>query len=125
MKGRRGSTDTVAFTDCNSVIDPKGQTKMCTVRRLDCDVLCKRVSSFPLPCHSCHSFRSTLRSSLSRQKSSSQDDRTNVASGTGCKVDDLALLHHLLEKPLEFHKAQESQSLPKLKEIFFTYIEQI
>lgn len=73
--------DTIAFIDCNSVIDPKGRTQLCIVRRVDCDVLCKRVSSFPLPCQSCHSFRSTLRSSVSRQRSS-QDDRTNASSRT-------------------------------------------
>ena len=28
MKGNRGSTDTVAFIDCNSVIDLKGQTNV-------------------------------------------------------------------------------------------------
>ena len=82
MKGSRGSTETIAFIDCNPVINPKGQTQTCTVRRVDCDVLCNQVGYFPHPCQSCQSFRSTLRSSLSRHKSSSQDDRTDVSSRT-------------------------------------------
>ena len=45
-------------------------------------MLCNQVGSFPHPCHSCQSFQSTLRSSLSRHKSSSQDDRTDVSSCT-------------------------------------------
>ena len=30
----------------------RGQTQTCTVRHVDCDVLCKRISSFPLSCQS-------------------------------------------------------------------------
>ena len=49
MKGSRGRAEIIVFIDCNSVINPKGQMHKCTMRRVDCDVLCNQVGCFPNP----------------------------------------------------------------------------
>ena len=82
MKRTSGNKETIAFIDHNPVTDLMGQTRKCTIRRVDCDIICKREETFLYRCHSCQSYRSTLRASLSRHKSSSQIDRTGASSCT-------------------------------------------
>lgn len=66
IKGQRGYGETVVFVDERPVIDSRGESHPRTVRRVDCDILCEPSGRNPLRCQSCQSFRSTLRSSLSR-----------------------------------------------------------
>ena len=80
MKGQRGSGDTVAFVDKHPVIDSRGHSHPCTVRRVDCDLLCEPCGQYPLRCRSCQLFRSTLRSSVSRLNESDQTSATSHAS---------------------------------------------
>lgn len=61
--GPGGKKEAIPFIDCNP---PKDRLySECTVRWVDCDVLCKHAGSFPQPCPFCQSFRSTLLASLS------------------------------------------------------------
>ncbi len=69
VRGERGSGQTIAFLD---------STPIPTIRKVDCDIICKGVNS----CAACKSFRSTLRSALCRQKSSVQDVHTAASSHT-------------------------------------------
>lgn len=80
MKGERGHGGVVAFIDTQPVIDARGRSHSSTIRRVDCDLLCEQPNKHPTRCHACHSFRSTLRSSVSRRHSS--DDSTSPSSHT-------------------------------------------
>ena len=66
IKGQRGNGETVAFIDEHPVVDSKGKGHSCTIRRVDCEILCEPSGRYPLRCRSCQSFRSTLRSSICR-----------------------------------------------------------
>ena len=81
VKGARGNGDVVAFVDNSLVTDHSGKQYRCTVRRVDCDMLCERSSRYPLRCKSCQAFRSTLRSMVSRQSNES-DSHTSASSHT-------------------------------------------
>ena len=81
MKGERGTGDRIAFIDSTSVVDSKGQSYPCTVRRVDCDILCDPEGPYPQRCRPCQSFRSTLHSSLCRQMDVG-DDHTAASSHT-------------------------------------------
>ena len=81
VKGARGNGGVVAFVDNSLVTDHSGKQYRCTVRRVDCDMLCERSSRYPLRCKSCQAFRSTLRSMVSRQSNES-DSHTSASSHT-------------------------------------------
>lgn len=81
VKGEKGNGDVVAFVDNSLVTDHSGRQYQCTVRRVDCDMLCERSSQYPLRCKSCQTFRSTLRSLVSRQSNES-DSHTSASSHT-------------------------------------------
>ena len=69
------------FVDNSLVTDHSWNQYRCTVRRVDCDMLCERSSRYPLHCKSCQAFRSTLRSMVSRQSNES-DSHTSASSHT-------------------------------------------
>ena len=51
VKGARGCGATVAFIDLSSpVFDSSGSYYQCTVRRVDCDILCERSGQYPSRC---------------------------------------------------------------------------
>ena len=79
IKGQRENGDMVAFIDEHLVTDSRGQSHPCTVRRVDCDILCEPSAQCPQRCRSCQGFRSTLRSSVSRIH---EDNRTSATSHT-------------------------------------------
>ena len=81
VRGARGNGDVVAFIDKSYVTDHSGKQYQCTVRRVDCDMLCERSSQYPLRCKSCQSLRPTLRSLVSRQSNES-DNHTSASSHT-------------------------------------------
>ena len=81
VRGARGTGDVIASIDNSVVRDHSGKQYQCTVRRVDCDLLCEKSSQYPLHCKSCQSFRSTLRSMVSRQ-SNERDSRTSTSSHT-------------------------------------------
>ena len=81
ISGQSGNGDTVAFIDKHGVIDSRGQSYPCTVRRVDCDFLCSPSAQCPQRCRSCQVLRTTLRSSISRSTNTS-DARTNPSSHT-------------------------------------------
>ena len=66
VRGARGNGDVIASIHNSAVIDHSGKQYQCTVRRVDCDMLCEKSSQYPLHCRSCQSFRSTLHSMVSR-----------------------------------------------------------
>ena len=69
IKGERGNGETIAVIDTSTpVIDSLGKQYLQTIRRVNCDILCKS-SHHPTPCSACKSLRSTLRSALSRHNS--------------------------------------------------------
>ena len=61
LKGAGGAGD-VAFIDASPVVDTTGKAYDCTVRRVDCELLCERSGQYPLRCNSCQPYRSTLHS---------------------------------------------------------------
>lgn len=65
MRGERGHGDTVAFIDSTAVVDSEERSYSCSVRRVDCEIICISHTR----CKQCNSFRDTLRCSLSRQVS--------------------------------------------------------
>ena len=82
IKGSRGSKDVVAYIDSScAVMDPKGQDHSQTVRRADCEIICKSTQPHHGRCKACQSFRSSLRASLSRQRGKC-DDPTATSSRT-------------------------------------------
>ena len=81
MRGARGNGDVVAFIDKSSVTDHSGKQYQCTVRRVDCDMLCERASQYPLRCKLCQLLRSMLRSLVSRQSNES-DSHMSSSSHT-------------------------------------------
>ena len=81
VRGGRGNGDVVAFIDKSSVTDHSVKQYQCTVRRVDCDVLCERSSQYPLCYKSCQLLRSTLRSLVSCQSNES-DSHTSSSSHT-------------------------------------------
>ena len=98
IKGERGKGDTVAFIDNQSVNDSGGQSHPCTVRKIDCEVLC-HPSRYTHRCKSCQLFRSTLRSSVIRvtsvDKHTSATSHTNYRNLSSAEKDTrLKNLHH-------------------------------
>lgn len=81
MKSARGNGDVIAYIDNCTMIDSKGHSHPQTVRRVDCDIICKSTHSHHVRCKSCQSFRSSLRASLSRQRGKC-DDPTAASSHT-------------------------------------------
>ena len=81
VRGARGNGDVVAYLDNSVVTDHSGKQYECTVRRVDCDMLCEKTTQHHLRCKSCQSFRSTLRSVVSR-RSSKSDGHTSASSHT-------------------------------------------
>ena len=81
VRGARGNGDVIASIDNSVVTDHSGKQYQCTVRRVDCDILCEKSSQYPLRCKSCQSFRSTLRSMVSRQSNES-DSHISASSHT-------------------------------------------
>ena len=73
--------DVVAFIDKSSVTDHSGKQYQCTVRRVDCDMLCERSSQYPLRCKLCELLGSTLRSLVSCQSNES-DSHISASSHT-------------------------------------------
>ena len=67
LKGAGGARD-VAFIDDSPVVDTTGKAYDCTVRRVDCELLCEHSGQYPLRCNSYQPYRSTLHSAVSRQK---------------------------------------------------------
>lgn len=126
IKGARGNGDTIAFVDNSSVVDSTGKGYSCTVRRVDCDVICEHTGQYPLRCKECQTFRSTLRASVSRQKGDSHDhtsagSHTHYCILTPAEKDErLRNLHYSLQrakqkvKRLEARVTQliKSQSIP-------------
>ena len=100
IKGQRGCGDVVAFIDKHPIIDSKGQSHSRTVRRVDCDLLCEPCGQHPLRCRSCQSFRSTLRSSVSRLNGVDHTAATSHARFNSLSPADkdqrLRNLHHCL-----------------------------
>ena len=81
VRGAWGNGDVITSIDNSVVTDHSGKQYQCTVRRVDCDMLCERSSQYPLHCKSCQPFRSTLRSLISRQSNES-DSHTSASSRT-------------------------------------------
>ena len=79
IKGARGNGDTIAFLDHKPVINSDGQSHPCSVRRVDCEVICEPTDPYPLRCQVCQSFRPTLRAIRSRVR---RDDPTTISSHT-------------------------------------------
>ena len=73
IKAAWGNRDTIAFVDNSPVVDSTGKGYSCTVRRVDCNVICEHTGQYPQHCKACQTFRSTLRASVSRQKGDSHD----------------------------------------------------
>ena len=69
VKGKRGFGPTVGYID---------NTQTCTVRSTNCDI----ISTNTMRCKSCSSLRSTLKSSISRQKDENNEDCTAADSHT-------------------------------------------
>lgn len=80
MKSGKGSGETVAFIDNASFEKSYGKRQLETVRRVDCDLLCKQGGRYPPRCISCYSILSTLRSCCSRQRSSKSDNKVSSSS---------------------------------------------
>ena len=85
INGKRESGNPVAFIDKHDVIESSGQMYPSTVRRVDCDFLCRRSAQFPQRCRLCQMFLLTLQSSVS-QTTDTGDGRTNVSSHNRCSV---------------------------------------
>ena len=82
VKGNRGSGETIAFVDSTPVTSSCGKQYLQIIRRTDCDIISEKNSDhYPIPCGNCKSFRSTLRSALSRQ-SCTREQSTSVSSHT-------------------------------------------
>ena len=107
MKGQRGRGDVVAYVDPIQVVDTTGKEFLSTVRRTDCDVLCEKDGSYPKRCSSCQSYRSALRSIVSRgnkqQCMRNSEDGTSPSSSTpydrlssSAKEERLKNLHQLV-----------------------------
>ena len=112
IKGRRGTGDVVAFIGRTPVIDYKGQTYLCTVRRVDCNIICKPEGPYPQRYSPCQSFRSTLQSALSREKDDSHDHTAATSHTRYC---------HLTppekdERMRNLHKACQTESKPLTSE---------
>ena len=80
VKGGRGAGEAVGYVDNSPVSDRKGQCYPLTVRRIDCNLFYQCDGARPVRCKSCLSLRSTLRSSLFRQRNSR--DTTGSSSHT-------------------------------------------
>ena len=83
VRGARGNGDVVAYIDNSVVTDHSGKQYECTVRRVDCDMQCEKTTEHHLHCKSCQSFRSKLRSVVSR-RSSKSDGHMSASSHTRC-----------------------------------------
>ena len=81
LRGLRGTGEVVAFIDNSVVTDYNRKEYQCTMRRADCEILRERSSQYPLRCKYCQSFRSTLRSLVSRQSIDS-GSHTSASSHT-------------------------------------------
>ena len=68
IKTNRGNGETVAYIDRAPIIDANGKYCDCTIRRVDCDILCDPVGLYPIRCKHCDAFRSTLYGHLSRDE---------------------------------------------------------
>ena len=73
IKGQKGHGDVVAFVDETAVVDSTGNTFSCTVQGKSCEVVCEQTGRYPTHCNPCKSFRSTLRTSLCREKKPKDD----------------------------------------------------
>lgn len=65
MKGARGKGEATAYIDQRPVVSPEGLQYPCSVRRIDCDVICESSGPHTRRCKTCQVIRSTLRSALS------------------------------------------------------------
>ena len=116
IKTNRGNGETVAYIDRAPIIDANGKYCDCTIRRVDCDILCDPVGLYPIRCKHCDAFRSTLRSSLSRRKHS--EDRTLSTSHTNygnLSSDEKDKRMRSLHKSLVSEKQRVSQMKRKVK----------
>lgn len=77
----RGARDVIASIDSSTVIDHSGKQYQCTVRKVDCKMLCEKSTQYPLRCWSCQLLRSTLRSMVSCQSNES-DSHMSASSHT-------------------------------------------
>ena len=68
IDGNRGP---VAYIDKVPVMGSDGQNYPCTVRRVECELLCQRSSDNPARCQYCQSHRPVLRKAISRNSNSS------------------------------------------------------
>lgn len=80
IRTNRGSGETVAYIDRVPTTDWTGKLCNCTIRRVDCDIICESRGLYPHRCKSCNTFRSTLRASFSRLKDN--EDHTLSTSHT-------------------------------------------
>lgn len=86
MKGESGCGDVVAFVDHSPVFDASGNYYQCTVRRVDCHILCDRSGQYPSRCKSCKAFRPTLRSSAARQTRDNHDHTSSSSHTKFCAL---------------------------------------
>ena len=80
VKGERGAGD-IGYINNSVVVDHKGQCYPCTVRRVDCEILCQSNGTRSVQCKSCQMLRSTLSSLICRQKMNTHN-YTTVSSHT-------------------------------------------
>ena len=73
IRGYRGCGEDKALVD---------KVYNCTVRRVDCELLCSRMSANPTRCSICQMFRSSLRSSVSRSSRTDESLCTSLSSHT-------------------------------------------
>ena len=86
MKGESGCGDVVAFVDHSPVFDASGNYYQCTVRRVDCHILCDRSGQYPSRCKSCKAFRPTLCSSAARQTRDNHDHTSSSSHTKFCAL---------------------------------------
>ena len=80
MSGARGEGDVIAVVDDSVGTDCHGSQYDCTVRRVDCSILCEKSGQYPLRCKPCQRLHSTLRSIVSHE--AVHDSRTSASSHT-------------------------------------------
>ena len=74
------ASNAVTEIDTSTVVDSKGNTYCCTVRRSDCSILCAS-SSRTYRCKQCQAFRPTLRV-MALRHSQKNNSRTSASSHT-------------------------------------------
>ena len=87
IRGERGHGDVVAYIDNTTVIDYLGNSFCCSVRRTECDIICKRnKGNLPVRCKHCDTFRGTLRSTFSRAQRVAKDNTSTSSHTCYCNL---------------------------------------